>query len=76
MLPLFPPGDMNCEAMPMRCAWREFNFVYSLVKRFIEPHLGIEGMIGSWSTIVKMLAENPRNRNYQISQLFGDGKLD
>jgi len=40
------------------------------VKRAIEPRLALEDMIASWSDISKLLAENHRNRNSQLSKFY------
>ena len=70
MLLPFPPGDITWKNTQPQSAWREFNFVYNKVKRAIEPRLALEDMIASWSDISKLLAENHRNRNSQLSKFY------
>ena len=67
---VFPPGDTSWKKTRPQSAWREFGFVYSQVKRAIEPHLTMEEMIARWNEISKLLSESKRARNNQLSQYF------
>ena len=51
--------------------WREFRFAANQAARAIEPHLGLDDMIGAWGEISRDLSEPPRKRVPQIEQYFG-----
>ena len=66
----FPPGDTTWRRWRPHSAWRDFRFVLNQITRAIEPAMPLARMISEWNEISRSLAEPPRRRLSQLSNLF------
>jgi hypothetical protein len=53
-----------------RSHWREFAFGLHEIQRAIEPHYGLEQMLGGWEQIKSGLAESRRKRKTQEQKMW------
>ncbi len=52
-----------------RSVWREFEFVFIVVRNAIIPTVTIKHLIHNWDRIKKRLAEGPRKRRIQSTEI-------
>lgn len=52
-----------------RSVWREFEFIFTVVRNAIVPIVKIEHLIENWDRIKKSLAEGPRKRVLQSENI-------
>ncbi len=52
-----------------RSVWREFEFIFMVVRNAIVPVVKIEHLIENWDRIRKSLAEGPRKRVLQSEEI-------
>ncbi len=52
-----------------RSVWREFEFIFMVVRNAIVPVVKIEDLIENWDRIRKSLAEGPRKRVLQSEEI-------
>lgn len=52
-----------------RSVWREFEFIFTVVRNAIVPIVKIEHLIENWDRIRKNLAEGPRKRVLQSERI-------
>lgn len=75
----FPPGAIRLKKISkqnnpknkrkLRSKWREFEFIFMIVRNAIIPYIGINHLIEYWPRIRDSLSENHRKRKLQIDSL-------
>ena len=53
-------------------AWREFDFMFTQVRKAIEPEFSLAETLSEWRLISELLSESHRNRKLQLSQDISD----
>ena len=53
-----------------RSLWREYEFLFTIIRDAIVPELDLTEVIKNWRRIVENLSESPRKRKLQCD-LFG-----
>ncbi len=69
----FPPGAIRCQRKERReasrCAWREDEFLFHVIRGVILPAIPLRQVFENWVRIVEDLMEPHRRRERQLHQI-------
>jgi len=68
-LPISDRAERGIKTPGCRSVWREFEFIFIVVRNAIVPVVPIENLIQNWKRIKRNLAENSRKRKLKSEDI-------